>query len=113
MTLDLEVAVAGTKHRYAGSVTIPLRLSARTTTPLNLVIDIEPPRAREIGVDLKTDGVRSRMLRLVGSVDREVRRHTARFVRERLESSAADKMRVIDLVPLIEQEWARRATPDE
>ena len=105
VSLDLEITVAGAPHRYAAGLTIPLGLTVRTAAPLNLVVDIEVPHARDIRVDLSADGLRAKILRKAGNVDHEVRRHAARFVRERVQAPAAGRATVIELLPLIDEAW--------
>ena len=103
--LDLDVVVAGASHRYDGSLAVPLHLTVRTAAPLRLVVDIAAPHARDIRVELRAAGLRSKALRAAGNIDAQVRRHAARIVRQRLADDATAAVRAIDLLPLIDAAW--------
>ena len=103
--LDLRIAVAGTKHRYAGDLAIPLSITVHTAAPLSLVIDVDPVRPADVGVDLKAGGLPARVLKRVGDVDNELRRQVATVVNERVESDDAARLRTIDILSLIDDAW--------
>ena len=104
--LSLEVRIAGTTHRYAGSLTVPLRISVRAEAPVVLVFDIAPVAPEEVNVALSADGMRARILQRLGGVDDEVRRAVANTVTERLDSEEAKAVRRIDVVRYVEEAWS-------
>jgi hypothetical protein len=107
LTIDLELAIkASGTHRFTGTVTVPLVLTARTAVdPLALIIDVDRVRGRDIGTKLHTDGLKSKIVQRVGNVDGEVRKHVSRIVNERIESEAAVKARVIEVLAAVDDLW--------
>ena len=103
--LDLRVTVAGAKHRFEADIGIPLGITVHAAPPLSLVIDIEPVRSRDVRLDLRASGLRSKVIQKIGDVDNELRRQVARVVNERVESEDAARLRTIDVLSLIDDAW--------
>jgi len=103
--LDLGVEVAGASHRYECKVGVHLSLALHTAVPLAFVVDVAPVGMDDVTASVEATGVRARVLRRIGNLDEEVRRQVADFVNERVASEAAQRVRVIELLPLIDRAW--------
>lgn len=99
--LELEVKLAGARHRYRGDVRVPLRLTVRTAEPLMLVIEVGPVAPADVDLQLRAAGAAAGMLQRMGDMDSEVRKQVARAVNERVSSDRARKGREIDIRALI------------
>jgi hypothetical protein len=103
--LSLDVKVAGVNHHYDARLSVPLQLTVHTAEPITLVIDVARVSSRDVEVQLKATGVRAKVLSRLGSVEDEIRRHVARFVRERVDSPAGERARRIEILPMIDRAW--------
>jgi hypothetical protein len=103
--LSLDVKVAGVNHHYEARLAVPLQLTVRTAEPITLVIDVERVSSRDVDVRLKADGMRAKVLSRLGNVEDEIKRHVARFVREKVDSPEGERARRIEILPMIDQAW--------
>lgn len=105
--LDCTLAVKAPvlNKRYRGALTIPLRLVVRTATPLRLVIDVEPPSAADIGVELDAGDRSGRLIQILGNIDDEVRTRAAAEVADRVEAPEARRHREIDVLAMVDDVW--------
>jgi len=101
--LSLDVKVAGVNHHYDARVSVPLRLTVHTLAPITLMIDVARVSSRDVDVRLKADGMRAKVLSRLGNVEDEIRRHVARFVRERVDDPGGLRARRIEILPLIDR----------
>jgi hypothetical protein len=103
--LSLDVKVAGVNHHYDARLAVPLHLTVHTAEPITLVIDVARVSSRDVDVRLKADGMRAKVLSRLGNVEDEIRRHVARFVREKVDSPAGERARRIEILPMIDRAW--------
>jgi hypothetical protein len=100
--LAVEVNIAGTRHRYDVDASIRLTLSVALVPPLSVCVVPERPTYRDVDIDVHPQGLQARVVGIAGNIDVELRKHTARYLRERIEQDAAE-FAVVDLRPLISQ----------
>jgi len=91
--------------RYRGTLTIPLLLHVRTASPVRLVIDVEPPDAADIGVELEAKDRSGRLIQVLGNIDGEVRTRAAAEVARRVEAPEARRHREIDILAMVDDVW--------
>jgi hypothetical protein len=104
--LHLSVKVAGTLHRFEASVSVDLRLAIRTAAqPLSLVIDIAPPEASDMAVDVRASGLTARVLGRLGNIDAKIRKEVNGFIGARLVSPDAQAAMVINIGDTVESIW--------
>jgi hypothetical protein len=105
--LDCTLAVKAPilDKRYRGTLTIPLLLEVRAALPLRLVIDVEPPSAPDIGVELQSGDRSGRLIQVLGNIDDEVRERAAAEVARRVESPEARRKREIDILGMVDEVW--------
>lgn len=100
--LHMVIEMGLEKFRFTADVRVRLALTARAAEPLRIVIDIEPPSARNVEVTVKADGLRASVLQLVGGIDGELRRTVAKVVQRELERPELQAARVIDVGKTLE-----------
>ena len=110
--LDCTLAVKAPviEKRYRGTLTIPLLLDVHTSSPVCLVIDVEPPSAADIGVELSAKDRSGRLIQVLGNIDGEVRTRAAAEVARRVEAPEARRHREIDILAMVDDVWKPGAT---
>jgi hypothetical protein len=108
--LELAVRISGVPHRYEGNARIELRLYPMLQDDLSIDVDIPDATAEDVTLDLRPLGRVAGLLDQVGSVAEQVEKEIARFVNTKKEDRAARAERRIEIVPVIEAEWERRAS---
>ena len=111
--LTFDVNLQLDSHRFHAKLEVPLLLSARAAEPLKIVIDIEPPSAKDVLIDLKAEGLRASMLSKVVGIEGELQRFVARYVGREVQKPSIAKVRIIDVVGAIDgamKGWDCRAT---
>lgn len=82
-------------YDVAGLITLPL--TVRCARPLQLRIEVEPPRPSDVFVDVASRNMRGELIRNLAQVDAEIRRVIARTVAQEIEKPEARKARFIDV----------------
>lgn len=98
--LALDVTVAGTKHHFDVDATVRIAFTVVLARPLSICIVPESPTYRDVTVDVHPRGMQARMIGRFGDIERELRKHIARYVREQIDNEISDFSEV-DLVPLM------------
>ncbi|MFT4088479.1 MAG: hypothetical protein QM658_15255 [Gordonia sp. (in: high G+C Gram-positive bacteria)] len=78
-----------------GLITLPL--TVRCAAPLQLRIEVEPPRPRDVFVDVASRNMRGEFIRNLAQVDAEIRRVIAKFVADEIEKPEVRNARFIDV----------------
>ncbi|MFN2561316.1 MAG: hypothetical protein ABR571_08500 [Jatrophihabitans sp.] len=105
--LKLTIQTGIDTYRFAADVRVNLVLTARAAEPLVIVIDVPPPSSRDIDVGVQAEGLRATFVQTLASVDAEIKRAVAKFVRRELAKPALQKATRIDVARALE----RYATP--
>jgi hypothetical protein len=98
--LTVDVTVAGTKHHFDVDAQVRIAFTVVLAPPLSICIVPDSPTYRDVDVEVHPKGVQAKLLARAGNVDRELRKHIARYVRERMASEVA-AFSTIDLMPLM------------
>jgi hypothetical protein len=104
--LDLEIELLVDQHKFHAAVDVGLTLTARAAEPLRIVIDIDPPTARDVTVDLESEGLRAAVLHRVAGIDREIARFVAKYVTRELDKPQIQAARDIDVAARIDGAWS-------
>ncbi|MDQ1367205.1 MAG: hypothetical protein QOE57_3247, partial [Acidimicrobiaceae bacterium] len=72
LTIDLTAGSNGRRHRYEGTVLVPLHITVVFEAPAWLVLDVATLRANEVTVRLRTTGMATFVLQTVGDANGEV-----------------------------------------
>lgn len=109
VSLAFEVDLALETHRFTAGLVVPIVLTARAVDGVRVFIDVTPPQARDIVIDLQAKGLRASVLQRVAGVEGEVRRFVAKYVARELEKPHIRAARVIDVGAAIDSAWERLA----
>ena len=93
--LLIDLKVDRIRYDVDGLITLPL--TARAAAPLELRIEVDPPRPRDVFVDVESHNVRGSIIRIVAQVDNEIRRFIAQYVAEEIEKPETKQARIIDV----------------
>jgi hypothetical protein len=98
--LEVDATVAGTKHHFDVDATVRVSLTVTLAPPLSICVVPESPTYRDVDVDVHPKGMQAKLLARAGNVEREMRKHIARYVRERIATEVA-AFEQVDLLPLM------------
>jgi hypothetical protein len=98
--LALDVTVAGTKHHFDIDAVVRIAFTVVLAPPLSICIVPESPTYQDVTVDVHPKGLQAKMIGRVGDIERELRKHIARYLRERITTEVSD-FSTVDLVPLM------------
>jgi hypothetical protein len=98
--LDVDATVAGTKHHFDVEATVQVSFAVALAPPLSICIVPESPTYRDVDVVVHPKGVQAKLVARAGNVERELRKHIARYVRERIATEVA-AFSEVDLLPLM------------
>lgn len=93
--LLIDLKVDRIRYDVDGLITLPL--TARAAAPLELRIEVDPPRPRDVFVDVESHNIRGSIVRMVAQVDSEIRRFIAQYVAEEIEKPEIKQARIIDV----------------
>ena len=105
VSLDLVVDLGVDEHTFHAGIEVGLTLTARAADPLRVVIDVDPPTARDVTVRVETEALRSEVFRRITGVDGEIRRFVARYIARELDKPHIRKARDIDVAARIDRAW--------
>lgn len=95
IALTVDLKVDRIRYDVDGLVTLPL--TVRCAAPLQVRIEVDPPRPRDVFVDVSSRNVRGEIIRNLAQVDDEIRRVIAKFVETEIDKPAIRKARFIDV----------------
>jgi hypothetical protein len=98
--LEVDATVAGTKHHFDVEATVRVSLKVTLAPPLSICIVPDAPTYREVDVIVHARGMQAKLVARAGNVERELRKHIARYVRERIATEIAG-FETVDLQPLV------------
>ncbi|MCC3329000.1 hypothetical protein [Nocardia abscessus] len=105
LDLDLLLDLAVDRHRFHAEGTVHLHLTVRTAAPLRVVIDIAEPRPGDVRVDVAAATKRGQLLRILASVDHEIRRFVARYISAEIRKPHIAAVRDIDVARRLDEAW--------
>ncbi len=101
--LELVVDLGMDKHRFQADIELPLVIAAHAREDLAIVIDITPPEAAHVKVDLRAQGLRAQLMQVAAGVEGELKRFVAKYVSRELTKPYLKDATVIDVGAAIER----------
>ncbi len=98
--LLIDLRVDRIRYDVDGLITLPLTVQA--ADPLELRIEVQAPRPRDVWVDVSSHNIRASIVRVVASVDDEIRRFIAQYVAEEIDKPEVKAARIIDVASSID-----------
>ena len=102
-SLEFAINLGVDTHRFTADLTIPLTLTARAREDLAILIDVTPPRAGEVGCELKAQGLRASITQYAANVEGELKRFVSKYVTREIEKPYVVKARTIDVSGAIDK----------
>ncbi|MEU8896203.1 hypothetical protein [Nocardia sp. NPDC048505] len=103
--VDLLIDLTVDRHNFDVAGTLHLHLTARTADPLRIVIDIAEPRPSDVRISVEAETVRAQLLRILASVDHEIRRFVARYIAQEIRKPHIAAARDIDVAARLDAAW--------
>src|SRR5689334_4659957 len=101
--LEFVIDLGMDKHRFDAKIELPLVIAARARDDLAIVIDITPPTASQVKVDLQAKGLRAQLMQMAAGVEGELKRFVAKYVGRELAKPYVQDATVIDVGAAIEK----------
>lgn len=100
--LDLQVET----HTFHADLVVPLVLTAQALSDVRIFVDVAPPRAEDVRVRVRADGMRATIVQRVANVEGELRRFVARYVAREVTKPHIEGARLVDVRASIDKAWA-------
>ena len=91
------------KHRFNAEIGVPLVIAARAREDLAIVLEITPPTASQVQVQLRAQGLRAQLVQLAAGVEGELKRFIAKYVKRELAKPYVQQAITIDVAAAIER----------
>lgn len=104
LTFDLDLQVE--TQTFHAELVVPLVLTARALDGLRIWIELDPPDARDVRVQLQAGGLRASIVQKVADVEGELRRFVATYVAREAGKPHVARARLIDVSAAIDRAWA-------
>ncbi|MBF6178256.1 hypothetical protein [Nocardia otitidiscaviarum] len=105
LEVDLLVDLAVDRYPFHVDGKIHLHLTVRTAEPLRVIIDIAEPRPSDVRVNVASASRRGELLRILASVDHEIRRFVARYLAEEIRKPHIVAATDIDVAARLDAAW--------
>lgn len=103
--LAFEVDLQVEKQRFDARLLVPVTLTAVALSGVRIWIELDPPRASEVQVDVTAAGLRASVLQRLVGLEGELKRFVAKYVARELEKPHVQQARLIDVSKVIESAW--------
>ncbi|MEV6767221.1 hypothetical protein AB0N05_01165 [Nocardia sp. NPDC051030] len=105
--LDVDLLIDLSVDRYPFHVdgTIHLHLTVRTAAPLRVLIDIAEPQPSNVRINVASASRRGELLRILASVDHEIRRFVARYIAAEIRKPNIQAATDIDVAARLDAAW--------
>lgn len=100
--LAVSIQVAAIEQRFQADIRVGLTLTACALEPLRIYINVRPPRAKDVQVQLETRDLGVTVINALGTIEQELRRIVAWQVRQRLDAPDMQAARDFDIAARIE-----------
>lgn len=111
VSLTFELNLQVETHTFRAELVVPLVLTAQAAEGIRIFIVIDPPRASEVQVQVRADGIRASIMQRVANVERELQRFVATYVARETTKPHIEAARVIDVSAAIDKAWSVIAPP--
>ncbi|MFI6868517.1 hypothetical protein [Nocardia sp. NPDC050406] len=105
LEVDLLIDLAVDRYPFHVNGKIHLHLTVRTAEPLRVVIDIAEPKPSDVRVNVASASRRGELLRILASVDQEIRRFVARYLAEEIRKPQIRAAIDIDVAQRLDAAW--------
>ena len=103
VTLAFTIDLGMDRQHFDAEIGVPLVIAARGRSDLAIVLEVTPPRAAQVSVRLKAQGLRASLTSKAANVEGELRRFVATYVAKELEQPYVRQATVIDVRAAVER----------
>lgn len=103
VSLEFALDLGKDAHRFVADIRVPLVLTARARQDLAIVLDIIAPRASEVNVVLKAEGLRASITKHAANVEGGLRRFIAKYVARELGKDYVSAACLVDVSGAIDR----------
>ncbi|KAA1428833.1 hypothetical protein [Nocardioides antri] len=101
--LEFTIDLGMDKQRFRADIDVPLLITVHAREDLAIVLDITPPTASQVKVQLEGEGLRAQVLKVAAGVEGELRRFVAKYVAKELTKPYVKDATLIDVSAAIER----------
>lgn len=101
--IELVIDLGVDKHRFDAAIGVPLAIAARARDDLAIVLEITPPTAAQVEVQLQAQGLRAQLVQVAAGVEGELKRFIAKYVKRELAKPYVEEATTIDVGAAIER----------
>ncbi|MCU1643291.1 MAG: hypothetical protein JWN03_3566 [Nocardia sp.] len=105
LDIDLLIDLAVDRYPFHVDGTIHLHLTVRTAEPLRVLIDIAEPQPSNVRINVASASRRGELLRILASVDHEIRRFVARYIATEICKPNIQAATDIDVAARLDAAW--------
>ncbi|MTE15326.1 hypothetical protein [Nocardia aurantiaca] len=105
LKVDLLIDLAVDRYPFRVDGTIHLHLTVRTAEPLRVLIEIDEPRPSNVRINVASATRRGELLRILASVDHEIRRFVARYIADEIRKPHIRAATDIDVAARLDAAW--------
>ncbi|MEC3916782.1 hypothetical protein [Nocardia sp. CDC160] len=105
LKVDLLIDLAVDRYPFRVDGTIHLHLTVRTAEPLRVLIEIDEPQPSNVRINVASATRRGEILRIVASVDHEIRRFVARYIATEICKPHIQAATDIDVAARLDAAW--------
>jgi hypothetical protein len=105
VSLTFELNLQVETHTFHAELLVPLTLTARAVEGVRIFISIDPPRASEVQVRVRAEGLRASIMQRVANIEGELQRFVATYVARETSKPHIEEARLIDVSGAIDKAW--------
>lgn len=105
LKVDLLIDLSLDRYPFRVDGTIHLHLTVRTAEPLRVLIEIDEPQPSNVRINVASATRRGELLRILASVDHEIRRFVARYIAAEICKPHIQAATDIDVAARLDAAW--------
>lgn len=102
VNLEVAIQLAAIRQSFLADIRVGLTMTACAREPLRIFIHVQPPRTKDVHVQVETRDLGVSVINSLGTIEQELRRLVAWQVRQRLESPDMQEGRDFDVATRIQ-----------
>lgn len=103
VSLEFVIDLAMHKQKFDAAITVPLTITTLARADLAIELEVTPPHAHQVVVDLAAQGVPASITQYAAGVEGELKRFVARYVAREVEKPYVEQARTIDVSGAVER----------
>lgn len=101
--IDFAIDLGMDVQRFSADLLVPLSIVATAHDDLSIVLSVTPPKAAQVSVSLRAQGLRASITQYAAGVDAELQRFVSRYVARQITQDYVQRALTIDVSGLIDR----------